>query len=268
MHVLQRTFCVVLIYLPILPRVLSILLKVPTNISAYNDLRRPTFTENVGWGLSRAQEIARSSIPVLILEVFNTVAPGSQGSRNLDGYLRISIDVLVTESPLPPYMGQRATVYGSASRWGAWGMNLVGFRDVDAATAIRAFAPYQITMDEDEAHAILRMIGFTGPWECIYLCQLPASGSLFYIFQEWPERGRPQMRYQMVEVGTGIVRLYQGTVQEPCSQLALDLTTNVTFQAGPLNRTELPTSPSHPTNVTVPNVFEVDGALREDITAS
>ena len=268
MHVLQRTFCVVLIYLPILPRVLSLLPKVPINISGYDDIRRPTFTENVGSGLIRAQEIARSSIPVLLLEVRNAVLPGSPQGGDLDRFLKISIDVLVTESPLPPYVGQRATVYGSVGRWGSWGMNLVGFQDVDAATAIRAFAPYHIIMDEDAAHDVLREIGFTGPWACIYLCKLPPSGTLLYIFQEHREEGSPQIRYQMVEVDTGKVRLYQGTVKQPCSHLTLDLTTNATFQAGPMNRTDLPGSPSRPANVTSQNAFEIDGALWENITDS
>ena len=268
MHVLQRTFCVVLIYLSILPRVLSILLKVLTNISRYDDPRRPTFTENVGLGLSRAQEIARSSLPVLMLEVYNGVAPGAQGSSNLDGFLKISMDVLVTESPIHPYKGQRATVYGSASTWGSWGMNLVGFRDVDDATAIRAFAPYQIIMDQDAAHDVLRRIGFTGPWRCIYLCKLPPNGILLYIFQERREEGSLQIRYQMVEVETGRVRLYQGQVRQPCSRLTLDLTTNATFQAGSMNRTDLPASPSRRTNVTSQNVFENDRALWENITNS
>ena len=232
MHVLKRMFCVVLIYLPILPRVLSIFLKVPANISGYDHLRHPTFTENVRWGLIRAQEVARSSIPVLMLEVLNTVLPGSQSSGNLDEFLRISIDVLVMEDPPPSYIGHRATLYGSASIWGAWGMHLVGFRDIDAATASRAFAPYQIIMDEDEAHAILLRTGFMGPWECIYLCKLPASDSLFYIFQQPPN---PQISYQMVELETGRVRRYRGMVQQPCSHLTLDLTTNATFQAGPMD---------------------------------
>lgn len=262
MHVLQRTFCVVLIYLSILPRALSILLKVPTNTSGYDNGRLPTFKENVLGGLSRAQAIARSSTPLRMLEVRNTVGPGSRGSSNLNRFLKISIDVLVTQDPLYPYMGQRATVYGGASRWGSWGMNLVGFQDVDAATASRAFAPDQIIMDEEDAHAILFMMGSLGPWDCIYLCKLPASASLFYIFQQPRQEGSPQTSYQTVEIETGRVRLYRGAVQQPCSQLALDLTTNATFQAGPMNRPDLPA------NVTSPNVFEVDGAFRENTTAS
>lgn len=266
MHVLQRTFCVVLTSLSILSRVSSF---PPTNTSGYDDLRRPTFTENVVLGLSRAQEIARSSTAVLMLEVHNAVTPGSPGSRNLDGFLKISIDVLVTQSPFPPYIGQRATVYGgTASRWGSWGMNLVGFRDVDAATAVRAFAPYQIVMDEDTAHSVLRITGFNGPWTCIYLCRLQGTASLFYIFQQLQEAGSPQINYQLVEAETASVRVYRGMVREPCSRLAFDLTTNPTFQAGPMNRTDLPPPPSRPTNVTSQDLIEVDGALWENITAS
>ena len=268
MHVLQRTFGVVLVYLSILPRVLSILLKIPTNTSGYDNGRHPTFKENVLGGLVRAQAIARSSTPLPMLEVRNTVGPGSQGSSNLNKFLSISIDVLVTQDPLPPYMGRRATVYGSARRWGSWGMNLVGFQDVDAVTASRAFALSRIIMDEEDAHAILHMNGIFGPWDCIYLCKLPTSGSLFYIFQRPQQEDSPQTSYQTVEVESGRVRLYRSAVQQPCSQLALDLTTNATFQAGPMNRTDLPAPPSRPTNATSQIDFEVDGALRENITAS
>lgn len=264
MHVL---FYVVLAYLSILPRVLSILLKVPTNTSGHDGIRQPTFAGNVAYGFRRAQEISRSSTPLLMLEVLNTVAPGSQGSISLDDFIRISIDVLVTEGPLTPYIRQRATVYGSASRWGSWGVNLVNFRVVDGETASRAFGLNQMVMDEVDAHAILRTTGFWGPWDSIYLCKLPLSGLLFYIFQQ-EEMDSGYISYQMVEVETGLVRVYLGTIRQPCSNLALDLTTNATFQAGSMNRTDLPASPSQPTNVTSQNVFEVDGALRDNITAS
>ena len=262
MHLL---FYGILTYLSILPCGLSILLKVPTNTSGYGRTRRPSFTGNVAYGLRRAQEISRSSTPLLILEVSNTVRPGSQGSTSLDKFLRISIDVLVTQSPLLPYMNQRATLYGSANRWGSWGLNLLNLRDVDAATASRAFGLNQIVMDEVDAHQILRMIGFWGPWDCIYLCKLPPSGPLFYIFQQ-PEVDSGQNSYQMVELDTGLVRFYRGTVRQPCSNLELDLT--ATVQAGSMNRTDLPASPSPLTNLTSQNVFEVDSALRDNITAS
>ena len=209
--------CCVLIYLSVLPRVLSILLKVPTNTSGYNDLRRPTFKENVLRGLIHAQAIARSSTPLPMLEIRNTVGPGFQASSDLNLFFSISINVIVTQDPLPPYMGRRATVYGIARRWGSWGMNLEGFQDVDAATARKAFAPSQIIMDEEDAHEILLVYRISGPWDCIYLCKLPTSGSLFYIFRQ----PRPRISYHTVEVETARVRFYRGAVQQPCSQLVV-----------------------------------------------
>ena len=182
------------------------------------------------------------------------------------------MDVVVTEGPSPPAVPRLATIYGSTRRWGSWGENLVNIRDRDAATASRVFSPYQITMDEAQALAILRMNDFWGPWVGIYLCKLPskwqASRDLFYIFQEPRDERRSDITYQLVQVENGIVRLYRGTVQKPCSHLTLDLTTNATFQAGSMNRTDVPASPSQPTNVTSQNVFEVDGTLRDNIAAS
>ena len=217
MHVLQRMCCVILIYLSVLPRVLSILLKVPTNTSGYSDLRHPAFKEHVLRGLIHAQAIARSSTPLPMVEVRNTVNPLSEGSSNLNLFSGISISVLVPQNPSPPYMVRRAMMYGLAKSWGSSARNLVSYQDVDPATASNAFTPSQIIMDEEEAHEILLGYRIFGPWDCIYLCKLPTSDSLFYIFRQ----PRPNTSYRTVEVETGRVRLYEGAVWRPCSQLVV-----------------------------------------------
>ena len=177
------------------------------------------------------------------------------------------MDVIIKDGPLIEYIGQRVTIFGSASTWGSWGSTLVGFRNVDVATARRAFAGDDIVMDEEEAYAILLTAGFNRPWACIYLCKLPETGVLFYVFQQPQQPGSLEIIYQIVGLADGSVRLFHGAVQHPCTQLILDLTTNVTFQAEPANHTNLQVSPSGSANVTSQKAFDVDGAFSEGITA-
>ncbi len=202
-----------------------------------------------------------------IIEVRNTISLRAPGSKSLNEFRKISMDLIVTEGPLAPYGSQRATIYGSAWSWGSWGTSLVNFRSVDTVTASRAFYSDQILMDEEEAHAILLTTGFMGPWDLIYLCKLPASGLLFYVFQEPRQIGSTQTIYQLVAVEDGRVRVFYGAAQYPCSYLPLVLTMNVTFQVEPANRTDFRASPSGSTNITSQNVFEVEGVLSENTTA-
>ena len=267
MQVLQRIFCVILISPSVLARVSSILLKQPRNATVTDEFRHPTFTKNLLNGLQRVETISGSS-NVPIVEVRNSVAPGVQSSTNLDQFRAISIDVIITRGRSVPYSNQRVTLFGSASTWGSWGTSLVDLQDVDAATARRAFTVDQIVMDEEEAYDVLRKAGFNGPWAFIYLCKLTATDSLFYVFQQPSRGGSFEKIYQFVGVADGRVRLFHGAVQYPCTQLSLDLTMNVTFQAKPTNRTNLQVSPSGMTNGTLRKTIEVDGALPENITTS
>ena len=238
------------------------------NTTVNDQPRHPTFTENVSRGLNRAQEISGSSSTMPIVEVRNST-PRMQGSKSLNDFLRINMDIIVTEGTLSPYGSQRATLFASAGRWGFWGTSLVDFQEVDAATAGKAFMLDQIIMDEEEAHTILQTTGFMGPWESIFLCKLPASGLIFYVFQQPREEvGRPPTNYQLVAVEDGSVRILHGVVQHPCSQLRLDLTMNITFQAEPAKRTDFQASPNGSTNVTSQKDFEVEGVLSENVTAS
>ena len=267
MHILQSTFCVGFLSLSVLTRVSPILLKEPMNTTVNDEFRHPTFTENILRGRDRAQQISGSSSPISLVEVRNTTPPGSEGSTSLNDFRTISIDLIITEGPYVPYGNQRATVHGSARSWGSWGTSLSNFRDVDAATESRAFQWDQIVMDEDEAYDILRTTGIMGPWVCIYLCKLPATGLLFYIFQQPPGTGSLETIYQFVRVEDGRVRLFEGTIQHPCTLSLMDLTTNVTSQAQPANRTKLQVSPSGLINVTSQKDFEVEGTLSESVTA-
>ena len=268
MQVLLRTFCVILISSSVLTRVSPILLKEPMNTTVNDEFRNPTFIENLLNGLNRIETISGSSSTIPIVEVRNTLAPGSPSSTNLDEFRAISIDVILTEGPLAPHSSQRVTIFGSPSAWGSWGTSLVDFHNVDAATARRAFEWYQIVMDEEEAYAILRAAGFNGPWAFIYLCKLTATNLLFYVFQQPHQGGSLETIYQFVGVADGRVRLFHGAVQNPCTQLSLDLTMNVTFQAEPANRTNLRVSPSGLTNGTLQKAIEVDDALPQSITTS
>ena len=223
--------------------------------------------ENLLNGLARVETISGSS-NVPIVEVRNSVAPGVQSSTNLDQFRAISMDVILTRGRLVPYSNQRVTLFGSASTWGSWGTSLVDFQDVDAATARRAFEWDQIVMDEEEAYNVLREAGFNGPWAFIYLCRLTATDLLFYVFQQPSRQGSLEKIYQFVGVADGRVRLFHGMVQDPCTQLSLDPTMNITFQAEPANRTNLQVSPSGMTNGTLQKAIEVDGALPESVTTS
>ena len=267
MHVLQRTSCVILISLSLLTRVSPIPLKEPMNTTVNDDFRHPTFTDNISRGINRAKAISGTPSTIPIIEVRNTTPLWPEGSTTLNDFRTMSMDLILMAGPMVPYGSQRATISGSARSWGTWGTSLVDFRHVDAETANRAFERDQIVMDEDEAHDILRMKGFMGPWECIYLCKLLHFGMLFYIFQEPRQMGSLQTIYQFVGVEDGRVRLFHGEILHPCTPLSLDLTMNATFQADPANRTNLQVSPSGPTNVTSQKVFEVEGVLSESITA-
>lgn len=266
MQVLQRTFCVILICLSVLTRVSPISLKERTNTTVNDEFRHPTFVENLLNGLARAEMISGLSGSIPIVEVRNMAALGPEGGTDLNEFRTISVDVIITGT-LVPYNSQRVTLYGNAHEWGSWATSLVDFHDVDAATARREFEWDQIVMDEEEAYAILRKTGFNGPWICIYLCKLWATGMLFYVFQQPRHEGSLDSIYQFVGVEDRRVKLFRGAVQQPCTQLELALTMNVTFQAEPANQTNLQVSPSGSTNVTSQNAFEVDGELSESITA-
>ena len=268
MQVLQRAFCVILTSLSVLPHVSPILLKELMNTTVDDAARQPTFTENLLSGLDRAEMLSGSSLTIPIVEVRNTAALGSRGGTKLNEFRAISMDIIIyRDGPVIGYISQCVTIHGSASTWGSWGSTLEGFRSLDAATARRAFAWHDIVMDEEDAYAILRTAGFNGPWACIYLCRLPATGLLFYVFQQPQQPGSLETIYQIVGLADGSVRLSHGAVQHPCTQLTLDLTTNVTLQAEPANHTNLQVSPSGSTNVTSQKAFEVDGAFSEGITA-
>ena len=267
MHILQSTFCVGFLSLPVLARVSPALLRATMNTTVNDEYRHPPFTENILRGRDRAQAISGSSSPISLVEVRNRTPPGSQGSTSLNDFRMISIDLIITEGPLVPYGSQCVTVHGSAGSWGAWGTGLSDFHDVDAAIESRAFEWDQIVMDEDEAYHILSTRGIMGPWVCIYLCKMPATGLLFYVFQQQRGMGSLETVYLFVGVEDGRVRLFQGAVQHPCILSLLDLTMNVTFQAQPANRTKLQVSPSGLTNVTSQKAFEVEGVLSESVTA-
>ena len=235
MHVLQRTFCVILISLSVLTRVLAILLKEPMNTTVNDEFRDPTFTDNLLRGLDRAQVISGLSSTMPLIEVRNTSPLGSRGSTSLNEFRTISIDLIIEEGPLAPYNSQCTTLFGSARRWGSWATSLVDFRAVDVATIRRTFEWDQIVMDEEEAHAILRTAGFKGPWVSIYLCKLAAIDSLFYVFQQARGVGNPQTIYQFVGVEDGRVRLFHGAVQHPCSVVGSDNERNISSETGKPN---------------------------------
>ena len=267
MHVLQRTFCVILISFSVLKRVSPLLLKQPIDATVDEEFRHPTFTKNILCGLDRAQAISGSSSTMRLVEVRNTAPIGSRGSTSLNDFRRIDLDLIITDGPLVPYGSRRATFYGSVRSWGSWSTSLVNFRDVDPTTASRAFEWDQIIMDEDEAHTILFTKGFMGPWACIYLCKLPATGLLFYVFKEPKDMGSSQNTFQVVGVRDGSVRLVHDVFDYPCSHLLLDLTTNITFQAEPANRTDLQASPSGSTNLTSRKGFRIEGVLLDNTAA-